>query len=138
MRRVRRLLVAIACLGMVFAAAPGAMAGDGDMGLYVPKPNHDAKVQIADLVSSGDKAIAAGVEQMISTPQAYWVETLDPAAAMREVRATVNHAAAKKQLPVLVAYNIPFRDCAQFSAGGATTVAEYKAWIDGVAAGKGR
>jgi endoglucanase len=56
---------------------------------------------------------------------------------MREVRATVNHAAAKKQLPVLVAYNIPFRDCAQFSAGGATTVAEYKAWIDGVAAGIG-
>jgi endoglucanase len=38
---------------------------------------------------------------------------------------------------VLVAYNVPFRDCAQFSAGGATTMAEYKAWIDGFAAGIG-
>ena len=38
---------------------------------------------------------------------------------------------------MLVAYNIPFRDCAQFSAGGATTRAEYEAWIDGFAAGIG-
>ncbi len=38
---------------------------------------------------------------------------------------------------MLVAYNIPFRDCAQFSAGGATSVAEYEAWIDGFAAGIG-
>ena len=38
---------------------------------------------------------------------------------------------------MLVAYNIPFRDCAQFSAGGATTPAEYEAWIDGFAAGIG-
>ena len=39
---------------------------------------------------------------------------------------------------MLVAYNIPFRDCAQYSAGGATSVAEYEAWIDAVAAGIGR
>ena len=38
---------------------------------------------------------------------------------------------------MLVAYNIPFRDCAQFSAGGATSAAEYEAWIDGFAAGIG-
>jgi endoglucanase len=37
-----------------------------------------------------------------------------------------------------VAYNIPFRDCAQFSAGGATNRAEYLAWIDGFAKGIGR
>ena len=40
-------------------------------------------------------------------------------------------------MPVLVAYNIPFRDCAQFSAGGATSTDEYLAWIDGFAAGIG-
>ena len=38
---------------------------------------------------------------------------------------------------MLVAYNIPFRDCAQFSAGGATTTDEYLAWIDGFARGIG-
>ena len=141
MRRIRRPLIVVACLAMALASAPGAMAGEhegfGDMDLYVPKRNHGAVQQIADLVSSGDKESAAKVEEMISTPQAFWVEDTDPAATMREVRATVKHAAAKKQVPVLVAYNIPFRDCAQFSAGGATSVAEYEAWIDGLAAGIG-
>jgi cellulase/cellobiase CelA1 len=37
----------------------------------------------------------------------------------------------------MVRYNIPFRDCAQYSAGGATSVAEYGAWIHAVAAGIG-
>jgi endoglucanase len=32
---------------------------------------------------------------------------------------------------------LPFRDCSQYSAGGATSVQEYKAWIDGFAAGIG-
>ena len=40
-------------------------------------------------------------------------------------------------MPVLVAYNLPFRDCAQYSAGGAADTAAYKAWIDGFAAGIG-
>ena len=38
----------------------------------------------------------------------------------------------RRKMPVLVAYNLPFRDCAQYSAGGAANTAEYKAWIDGV------
>jgi endoglucanase len=38
---------------------------------------------------------------------------------------------------VLVAYNIPFRDCALYSAGGATDSAAYAAWIRGLAAGIG-
>ena len=44
-------------------------------------------------------------------------------------------AAGKGQVPVLVAYNIPGRDCSQYSAGGATTGDAYKAWIDGFVAG---
>jgi endoglucanase len=39
---------------------------------------------------------------------------------------------------VLVAYNLPYRDCAQYSAGGATDTAAYQAWIDAFAAGIGR
>ncbi|MCF4121323.1 glycoside hydrolase family 6 protein [Antribacter sp. KLBMP9083] len=49
----------------------------------------------------------------------------------------VGRANAEGAIPTLVAYNIPFRDCAQYSAGGATTPAEYEAWIDGVAEGIG-
>src|SRR6478752_4111903 len=37
--------------------------------------------------------------------------------------------------PVLAAYNVPGRDCAQYSAGGAPTGDAYRAWIDGFAAG---
>jgi endoglucanase len=38
---------------------------------------------------------------------------------------------------VLVAYNVPGRDCAQYSAGGAATGDDYGAWITGFAAGLG-
>jgi endoglucanase len=40
-------------------------------------------------------------------------------------------------VPVLVAYDIPGRDCAQYSAGGALDAAAYAAWIDGFAKGIG-
>ena len=40
-------------------------------------------------------------------------------------------------LPVLVAYNIPVRDCGSYSSGGAGSASEYKAWIDAFAAGIG-
>jgi endoglucanase len=49
------------------------------------------------------------------------------------VAATREHA-----VPILVAYNVPFRDCAQYSAGGAVDTAEYEAWIDGFARGIGK
>ena len=40
-------------------------------------------------------------------------------------------------VPILVAYNIPDRDCGNHSSGGAANVADYKKWIDGFAAGIG-
>ena len=104
---------------------------------YVPKPNHGAIEQIADLTSSGDKANANLIREMIETPSAVWITKGTPRSVLQAVRNTVLRAADKGTVPVLVAYNIPFRDCAQFSAGGATSVAAYKAWIDGFAAGIG-
>ena len=46
-------------------------------------------------------------------------------------------AAVERAVPVLVAYDIPGRDCAQYSAGGALNEADYEAWIDGFAKGIG-
>jgi endoglucanase len=105
--------------------------------LYVPKPNHDAIEQIASLKANGQKDDAALIREMIYTPQASWVESGSPKQAMQQVRNIVSRSNGKGTVPVLVLYNIPFRDCAQFSAGGATNAAEYNAWIDGVAAGIG-
>jgi endoglucanase len=106
-----------------------------DSGLYVPKPDQAARVQIGALRDAGDAADAALIESMVETPQAVWFTKGTPAQVEQSVRTTLNHA--KKSTAVLVAYNIPFRDCAQFSAGGATTPDEYRAWIDGFAAGIG-
>ena len=105
--------------------------------LYVPPPDHGAKLQIAALTSQGDSGSASLIRSMIDTPQAVWFTQGTPTSVKNDVHATVARATAKRSVPVLVAYNIPFRDCAQFSAGGATSAAEYEAWIDGFAAGIG-
>lgn len=68
-------------------------------------------------------------------PSATWFTGSSPEQVGADVARLVERSDDK--VPVLVAYNIPFRDCAQFSAGGATTVAEYTAWIDAFAAGIG-
>lgn len=46
-------------------------------------------------------------------------------------------AAANGQLPLLVAYNIPNRDCGSYSAGGAGSSAAYRSWIQAFANGIG-
>ena len=141
--RSRRLaglaaFVALIVTALVGAAAPAAAEIKDGTRFYVPKPNHDAVQQIATLTRQGRKADAARIRAMIGTPTAVWVESGSPKEAEQQVRQVTRQAAGKKTVPVLVLYNIPFRDCAQYSAGGATSVAEYEAWIDGVVRGIGR
>jgi endoglucanase len=104
---------------------------------YVPKPNSGATVQIAELISTHNTADANLIRRMIKMPQAVWFTQGTPDSVKQSVMKTMERAAGQGAVPVLVAYNIPFRDCAQFSAGGATSVVQYKAWIDGFAAGIG-
>jgi endoglucanase len=110
---------------------------DPDTEFYVPKRNQGAIEQIADLTSGGDVVYADLIRAMIDTPQSVWFTQGTPKQTQQSVKNNVKRAAGKGTVPVLVAYNIPFRDCAQFSAGGATTVEEYTVWIDGFAAGIG-
>ena len=137
-RRTRSRLVlastAFALLAATVSSTAVAKVKD-DSGLYVPKPNPDARAQITALHREGLHADAEAIEALTETPQAVWFTRGTPDEVRSSVEATVRRA--KGTIPVLVAYNIPFRDCAQFSAGGATTVAEYNAWIDAFAAGIG-
>ena len=145
-RKLRRFLIAGALLAMLIASAPvlaSAKAGT-DLGghdrrtqFYVPPPNHDAIRQIAQLVAKHKRADARLITEMIATPQAVWFTKGTPKSVKQDVKLTIKLAGLQHAVPVLVAYNIPFRDCAQFSAGGATTVQAYKDWIDGFAAGIG-
>ena len=124
-------------LVLIASTAGFALAREPETRLYVPEPNPAARAQIVDLMAEGNRTDANLVREMINTPQAVWFTAGTPVSVEREVRSIVTQAAHKRELPVLVAYNIPFRDCAQFSAGGATTVGEYTEWIDGFAAGIG-
>jgi endoglucanase len=72
-----------------------------------------------------------------SIPSAEWFTKGTPAEVEAAVDKVVTAAAATGKMPVLVAYNLPFRDCAQYSAGGAADTAAYATWIDAFAAGIG-
>lgn len=145
-RRFRFLIMSIflaalmASVPMFALAQPQTDVGrslDPDTQFYIPKPDHGALQQIADLTSSGDKADARLIREMIETPQAVWFTSGTPNSVEQDVRQTVQRADGKGAVPVVVAYNVPGRDCSQYSAGGAATGDAYKAWIDGFAAGLG-
>ncbi len=133
----RRPAALLATTVLILGAAGPAAALDPGTAFYVARPNHGAIEQIADLRSSGQHDEAELIRELIRTPTAEWYTQGTPRTVRQDVRNDVNRAADKGVIPVLVAYNIPFRDCAQFSAGGATTVEEYEAWIDGFASGIG-
>jgi endoglucanase len=53
------------------------------------------------------------------------------------VRKRVTLINKNKAFPLFIAYNIPKRDCGQYSAGGASKTDQYKAWITAFANGIG-
>ena len=136
--RAAQITSIVAALTLCLPVTSLAGSIDPDTEFYVATPNPGAIRQIAKLVGSRQYRDAALILNLITTPVAEWYTQGTPKSVRQDVRTDVNRAAARGDVPVLVAYNIPFRDCAQFSAGGATTVAEYKAWIDGFAAGIGK
>jgi endoglucanase len=79
----------------------------------------------------------ADAQLLASFPSATWFTKGTPAEVQTGVDALLDGSSAAGQVPVIVLYNLPFRDCAQYSAGGATSTAEYEAWIDGAVAGIG-
>ncbi|GAB3112840.1 hypothetical protein GCM10027160_15400 [Streptomyces calidiresistens] len=69
--------------------------------------------------------------------QGIWFSNYSPSTVTSDVRAVTGPAAAAGQVPVLVAYQMPNRDCGGASAGGAPNLAAYDTWIDRFAAGLG-
>jgi endoglucanase len=118
---------------------------------FIPEPDHNAVTQIESLgVQALEAALkgqasqaktllndAALVTDMIAHPQAVWLDGGTPAAAEKTVQQTVREATLVGRVPTFAVYNIPYRDCGQYSAGGALDLPSYEAWIDAVAAGIG-
>jgi endoglucanase len=119
-------------------AAAAAQRGLGpDTRLFVPSPSAGAPQQVLQLLKSGDRKDAALIAETEAIPRAVWFNSGTPAQVEVQARQTMVEAAAQHAVPVLVAYDIPGRDCAQYSAGGALDEADYEAWISGLARGIG-
>lgn len=149
-RRARRLALATtAALALVGGVAGPATAGtataDRTTGpsvtegrpLYVPTPNPDALTHIEELEQAGQTEDAAAVQAMVDSPQAIWFTGQEDSDVQQDIAEVVRDAAARDAVPVLTLYNVPGRDCAQYSEGGAADTAEYQQWIDAVARGVG-
>src|SRR5215472_1953020 len=122
-------------------SAAGSAAGHGlaqGTRFFVPPPSSGAPQQVLQLLKGHDLKDAKLIAEMETYPRAVWFTSGTPAQVTQQVRQTMAQAAIQRAVPVLVAYDIPGRDCAQYSAGGALTQADYQAWIAGFAAGIGR
>jgi endoglucanase len=162
-RRVRQAItlaasiaVAAGVLGRVIPSA-SASTGSGhelspDTRFYVPPPAQGSVQQILQLIASGQLKNAGLIAAMEAVPSAVWLdgETAAQAAepgnlgwkqadadVARQVRLTLAAASLENAVPIFVAYNIPGRDCSQYSAGGAPSDAAYDAWIDAISSALG-
>jgi hypothetical protein len=79
----------------------------------------DGLRQVAQLARRHQLRDAALVAREITTPQAVWFTKGTPREVERAVRATMRQAKRQHAVPTLVAYDLPYRDCGQYSAGGA-------------------
>lgn len=75
-------------------------------------------------------------ERIASQPVGAWFGGWN-ANVQADVNRVVSSASSTGKVATLVAYNIPARDCGQYSAGGAGSSAAYKQWISQFAAGIG-
>ena len=142
----RAVLPASALALLVAAAAPAAAEARPapashklapDTRFYVDPDSDAAHQTLADL-RHGDFDGAKAMAKLASWPEAAWFTDGTPEQVESKVRTLVRRAERTGTVPVLVAYNIPLRDCSQYSAGGAQSDAEYRAWISAFARGLGR
>lgn len=120
------------------AGTPTANAGTnltaGDVAWFVD-PNSNARMQAGEWATSRPND-AAQMEKIAAQPVADWFGGWVPD-ILAGVEARVTEITAAGALPILVAYDIPFRDCGQYSAGGQNDPESYRTWITDFAAGIG-
>lgn len=135
-QRTHALLIATGLTAATLLGAPAAHAAGNPLsmtnGFYVD-PNNSAAVWTAAHPTDGR---TPAIKSAIATkPSADWF-TGSEGSIGTATGAYVGAAASHGQLPVLVAYNIPYRDiCAGQSAGGASSDAAYDTWIGAFAGG---
>ncbi|MBY8340363.1 glycoside hydrolase family 6 protein [Streptomyces spinosirectus] len=140
-----------AVLGVALLVAGCSSGGDGDgdkngdAGAKItqqPKesdpfwvnPDGSAARQVAAYEKSGKDGDAEQIRKIAEQPTGEWIGPENPEA---EAKGFTEAADKAGRTALLVLYNIPHRDCGQYSQGGAADGDAYRGWIDGVAAGIG-
>lgn len=90
----------------------------------------------ANKIRRTDPAKAAILDRIAQQPQALWMGEWN-SNIFRAVEHFVARAKADGAVPVMIAYNIPHRDCGQYSQGGMSSKEAYQRWIRNIAAGIG-
>ncbi|MFJ6623048.1 glycoside hydrolase family 6 protein [Kitasatospora sp. NPDC091335] len=127
-----------AATGTGATAGGGASAGTGQAGglaqlpgqtFYVSDQTNAAR-QAAALRGQGRTVEADTLQRIASQPSSQWLGEQ----GAKEIAEQVSRRATESgRTAVFVAYDIPHRDCGQYSAGGASDAAAYRSWITGVA-----
>ena len=133
--------------GAVLLTAGCSSGGDGDKNAgpvvgqqpeaqapYWVNPGSKAAGQVAAYRAKGETENAELIKKIAEQPVGEWISPDDPEA---EAKGFTQAAAEADRDALLVLYNIPHRDCGQFSKGGAADGNAYRAWVDSVAKGIG-
>jgi endoglucanase len=138
-----------AVLGAALLVAGCSSGGDGDKDRgadakitqqpresdpFWVNPDGNAARQVAAYVKSGKNEDAEQIRKIAEQPTGEWIGPENPE---QEAQGFTEAAAKAGRTALLVLYDIPHRDCGQYSQGGAADGNTYRAWIDGVAAGIG-
>lgn len=126
---MNRHLIALAMASSLIWATP--VLGQAPA-LFVD--NRSTTANAAETLDDPDREVAL---RLAKIPSASWLAYGSPEVVEDKARDIVDRASAQGRLPVLAIYNIPYRDCALYSAGGAADSKAYREWILGVARGIG-
>jgi endoglucanase len=127
-------LLALSAMALVWPGPAGATnpALPSNTRFYAAPPNPGAAQQAKALRRAGKRAAAARITAMAAVPTAVWFTEGSAAEVGDYATEVIDAANADGTVPVLVAYNVPGRDCGSYSGGGATTGAAYRNWIDAI------
>ena len=124
--------IGIATIRLVTHASGNPLGGAV---LFVDSANNPAATQAASWRASRP-ADATQMDKIASHAKGFWMGDwiANPQAAAADY---TTRAATSGAVGTIVAYNIPGRDCGNYSAGGAVDGTAYRAWTAAVAAGIG-
>ncbi|EFE69290.1 glycoside hydrolase family 6 protein [Streptomyces viridosporus] len=97
-------------------------------------PDGTAAQQVAALEKAGKETEARQIRKIAEQPVAEWISPENP---REQTRGFTEAADRAGRTALLVLYNIPHRDCGQYSQGGAADGDAYRAFVDDVAQGIG-